>query len=96
MHIDTVISYFVIWTSLSPLSYCNGSQRTQNKQTAAAGITTQIIFTIPETPEISMKPQTATCQSGIMASYKIGLLTIYGKKKYKEKITCKKFYCIST
>jgi len=31
MHIDTLISRFVIWNLLSPLSYMNGSQRTQNK-----------------------------------------------------------------
>ena len=43
-----------------------------------------------------MKPGIATCQSVIMAAYKIGLLTIYGTKKHKEKITYKKFYSTST
>jgi hypothetical protein len=33
LHTDTVFSQFLIWISLSPLSYCNGSQRTQTKQT---------------------------------------------------------------
>jgi hypothetical protein len=28
---DIVISHFVIWTSLSPLSYYNGFHRTQNQ-----------------------------------------------------------------
>jgi len=31
LHTGTVCSHFVIWISLSPLSYCNGSQRIQNK-----------------------------------------------------------------
>jgi len=30
MHTDIVISHFVICNSLSPLSYCTGSQTTQN------------------------------------------------------------------
>jgi len=31
MHTGTVISYFAIWTSLSPLSYWNSFHRMQNK-----------------------------------------------------------------
>ena len=57
---------------------------------AAAGITRHITFTIPETLEIIRKPGIATCQSVIMAAYKIGLLTKHGTKKHKEKISCKK------
>jgi hypothetical protein len=68
-----------------------------NKQ-AVAGTTRHITFTIPETLEIIRKPGTATSQSVILAAYKIGLLTIYGIKKHKEKITCKNFgqyrYCL--
>jgi hypothetical protein len=56
---------------------------------AAAGITTDITFIIPQTLEIIRKPGSATCQSVIMAAYEIGLLTVYGAKKHKEKITCK-------
>jgi hypothetical protein len=48
---------------------------------AAAGITRHITFTIPETLEIIRKPGSATSQSILMAADKIGLLTIYGKKK---------------
>jgi hypothetical protein len=51
---------------------------------AAAGTTTDIIFTIPETLEIIRKPGNATCQSVIMAAYKIELLTIYGTIKHKK------------
>jgi len=51
MHTATVISYFVIWTSLSPLSYYNGCQRTQRNKQAAAGVTRHITFTIQETLE---------------------------------------------
>jgi hypothetical protein len=60
-----------------------------SKQAAAVkrrGIT----FTIPDTLEIIRKPGSATCQSVIMAAQKIGLLTIYGIKIHKEKISCKK------
>jgi hypothetical protein len=35
MHTNSVISHFVTWTSLSPISYCNGFQRTQNKLTSS-------------------------------------------------------------
>ena len=35
-----------------------------------------------------MKPGNATSQSVIMAAYKIELMTHYGTKKHKEKITC--------
>jgi len=76
MRTDTVSSHFQIWTSLSPLSYYNGSQRTQNKQAAAAGTTRHITFTIPKTLEIIRKPGSATCQSVIMAAYNNGLWTI--------------------
>jgi hypothetical protein len=63
---------------------------------AAAGITRNITF--PETTEIIRKPGNATSQSVIMAAYKIGLLTIYGIKKHKGKITYKNLvqyrYCL--
>jgi len=39
---DTVISHFVIWTSLSPLSYYNGSQKPKISEQADAGITRHI------------------------------------------------------
>jgi len=56
---------------------------------AAACIKVHIILTISETPEIIRKPRNATSQSVITAAYKIGLMTIYGIKKVKKKITCK-------
>jgi hypothetical protein len=56
---------------------------------AAAGRKRQITFTIPDTLEIITKPGSATSYSLIMAACKIGLLTIYSIKKYKEKINCK-------
>jgi len=62
---------------------------TVSKQ-AAAVKTRAITFTIPETLEIIKKPGSATCQSVIMAADKIVLLTIYGIKTHKEKITCMK------
>ena len=31
LYTDNVFIHFVVWTSLSPLSYYNGSQTTQNK-----------------------------------------------------------------
>jgi len=34
IHIDNVISHFVIWTSLRTMSYYNGSQTTQNTKTS--------------------------------------------------------------
>jgi len=52
---------------------------------SAAGITRDIIFTIPETLEIIRKARSATSQSVIMAVYNRGLLTIYSIKKHKEK-----------
>jgi hypothetical protein len=55
---------------------------------SAAGITMHITFTIPDTLEIIRKPENATCQSVIMAAYKIGLFTIYGIKKHKKNVTC--------
>jgi len=48
-----------------------------------------IIFTFQETLEIIRKPGNVICQTVIMAAYKIGLLTICGIKKQKEKTTCK-------
>jgi hypothetical protein len=54
-----------------------------------AGTTRHITLTIIETLEIVRKPGSATSQSVIMAAYKIELLTSYGIKKHKEKITCK-------
>jgi len=74
MHTDTVSSHFHIWTSLSPLSYYNGSQKTQNKQAAAVGTTRHITFTIPNTLEIIRKPGIATSQTVIMAAYNNGLM----------------------
>jgi hypothetical protein len=68
MQTDTVISHFVIWTSLGPLSYGNGSQRTQRSKQAVAGITRHITFTITETFKIIRKPGNATNQSIIMAA----------------------------
>jgi len=47
----------------------------------AAGITSHITFTIPETLEIIRKPGSATSQRIFMAAYKIGLLTTNGIKK---------------
>jgi hypothetical protein len=40
--------------------------------------TREITLTIPQTPEINRKPQSATCHSVTMTAYKIGFLTIYG------------------
>jgi hypothetical protein len=43
-----------------------------------------------KTRDITLKiPETLTYQSVIMAAYKIGLLTTYGIKKHRERITCK-------
>jgi len=53
-----------------------------------AGTTTDITLPIPETQGVR-KPGSATSRSIIMAAYNIGLLTTYGIKKHKEKITCK-------
>jgi hypothetical protein len=55
----------------------------------AAGTTRHITITITETLEIVRNPGSATSQSVIMATYNTGLMTIYGIKKHKEKITCK-------
>jgi len=51
--------------------------------------TRHITFTIPDTLEIIRKHGSAICQNVVMTAYMIGLLTIYAKKKQKEKITCK-------
>jgi hypothetical protein len=56
---------------------------------AAAGTTRDITLTIQEALKIIRKFGNATSQSVIMAANKIGLLTIYGTKKYTGKITCK-------
>ena len=64
------------------------SRESKISKQAAAGITRHITFKIPETLEIITKTGRATCQS-VMSAYKIGLLTIYGTKQHKEKITCK-------
>jgi hypothetical protein len=56
---------------------------------AVAGKTRHITLTIPETLEIITKPGSATDQSIVLGAYKIGLLTIYGKKRHRERITCK-------
>jgi len=65
---------------------------------ADAGKTRDITLTIPETLEIICKPGSATNQSTIMAAYKIGLLTTYGIKKHRGRITCKNLgqyrYCL--
>jgi hypothetical protein len=90
MHTDTVISKFVIWNSLRPLSYYNGFQRTKIGKRAPAGMKRHITFTIPDTLEIIRKPGSATSQCVIMAAYNKGLLNMYGIKKHNEKITRKK------
>jgi hypothetical protein len=51
---------------------------------AAAGITRDFTFTIPDTLEIIRKPGNATSQSIIMAASKIGLLNMHGTKKHKK------------
>jgi len=58
----------------------------------ADDIKRHITFTIRETIEIIMKSGSTTCCSVIMTVYKYkkGLLTIYGIKTHKEKITHKK------
>jgi len=76
MHTDTVISHFVILTSLSPLSYYNGSKQQKISNQAAAVKTRDITFTSPKTLETIRKPGNATSQTVIMAANKIGLLTI--------------------
>jgi len=50
-----------------------------------AGTTSDMIRTILDTLEIVRKPGSATSNSIIMASYKIGLLTARGRKTHKEK-----------
>jgi hypothetical protein len=81
IHNDTVIPHFVIWTSLSALSYYNGSQRIQNKQTGNCSYNKEHNMHNPETLEIIRKPGSATSQSIFMAAYKIELLNTYGIKK---------------
>jgi hypothetical protein len=56
---------------------------------AVVGKTRDITLIIPVTLQIIRKPGNATNQSIIMAAYKIGLLTTYGIKKHRERITCK-------
>jgi hypothetical protein len=65
---NTVISHFVIWTSVSPLRYYNGSQRTQNNKQAPAGTTKDITLTIPETLVIIRKPGNATSRNATSQS----------------------------
>jgi hypothetical protein len=48
-------------------------------------ISRHITLTICETLETIRKPGNATIHSVIMAAYKIGLLTVCGMKKHKEK-----------
>jgi hypothetical protein len=67
------------------MSYYNGSQTTKICKQAAAVKTSNITFTIPEKIEIIRKPGNVTCQTVIMAAYKLGLLTIYNIKKQREK-----------
>jgi hypothetical protein len=84
MQTDTVISHFVIWTSLSPLSSYNGSQRTQRSKQATAGIIRHITFTVLQTLKIIRKAGNATSHSIIMAAYRIGLLNMHGTKKHNN------------
>jgi hypothetical protein len=55
----------------------------------AAVITRDVTLTIPWKREIFRKPGSATSQSVIMEALITGLLTMYGTKKRKEKVTCK-------
>jgi hypothetical protein len=57
----------------------------------AAVITRDITLTIPGKCEIFRKPGSATSHSVIMAAKNTGLLTVYGVKKHKKKITIKNF-----
>jgi len=50
---------------------------------AVSRTTWHITFTIAETLEIILKPQSATSQTVIMAAYKIELLTICSTEKHK-------------
>jgi hypothetical protein len=74
MHTGTVISYFAIWTSLSPLSYHNGSKEPKISKQAVPGKTRDMTLTILETLQIIRKPVNATSQGIIMAAHKIELL----------------------
>jgi len=51
-----------------------------------------------ETLEIVRKPGSATSRSNFMAAYKNGWLTTSGRKKHKEKMSCKNLgqyrYCL--
>jgi hypothetical protein len=44
-HTDRAISHFVIWNSLSPLSYYNGSHKPTITKEAATGTTRDILCT---------------------------------------------------
>jgi hypothetical protein len=57
----------------------------------AADTIRAITLIIPETIQIIRKPGSATNQIIIMAAYKIGLLTTYGIKKNRNRITCTNF-----
>ena len=58
---------------------------------AAASATGDIKFTIPVTLEIIRRPGNATSYSATIPVHTIGLLTIYGIKKYKDKINSKNY-----
>jgi len=65
---------------------------------AVAAKTRDITLTILETLEIIWKPGSATNQSIIMAPYNIALLTTYGAKKHRGRITYRnlgqQIYCL--
>jgi hypothetical protein len=52
LNTENVFSHFVIWISLSLLSYCNGSQAYKIRKQAAAGLKSHITFKFLETLEI--------------------------------------------
>jgi hypothetical protein len=94
LNTDNVFLYFVIRISLSLLSYCNDSQAYKIGKQAATGLKSHLKFTVLRTIEIisrdtrNNKTGRATSQSVITIAHTIGLLTIYGIKKHKKKITC--------
>jgi hypothetical protein len=65
---------------------------------AVAGTTRDMIIIILETIEIIRKPGRTTSKRIILAAHKIGLLTTEGRKKHKEKTSCKNLcqyrYCL--
>jgi hypothetical protein len=65
-----VISHSVFWTSLRPLSYCNGSKEPKISKQAAAGTIRVKTLTFPETTEIIMKLGNATeCHYGSIKDF---------------------------